>query len=77
MAISITEPLAVPDDLVTIKEAVALLRPTPYPPSDTTVRRWIARHGLFVRRAGGRDYVSFTDLLEAQRDEAARQRPGP
>ncbi|PBC72333.1 hypothetical protein SAMN05216511_7286 [Streptomyces sp. KS_16] len=64
-------------DLVTLKEIVQLLRPTPHPVSETKVRRWIKRYGIPVARRRGRDYVSFTDILEAQRDEADRLHAAP
>ncbi|MFE1767278.1 hypothetical protein ACFW81_24050 [Streptomyces angustmyceticus] len=59
-------------DLVTTKEIVALLRPTPYPASESTVRRWIRRYDIPVTRQRGTCWVSFTDILEAQRDEYER-----
>ena len=59
-------------DLVTLKEASALLRGTPHPASVTTIRRWIDRYGLRVTCAGKAGRVSFSDILEAQRDEARR-----
>lgn len=65
-------PVAHADDLVSTKEIVALLRPTPYPASESKIRRWIKRYRITVVRRGITNYVSFTDILEAQRDEAER-----
>lgn len=59
-------------DLTTLKEASALLRETPHPASISKLRRWIDRYGIAVKRSGKTDYVSFSDILEAQRDEAVR-----
>lgn len=59
-------------DLVTTKEIVELLRPTPYPVSESTIRRWIKRYRIPVVRRGLVNMVSFTDILEAQRDEYER-----
>jgi hypothetical protein len=86
MAVPIPEPLAVPSDLVTVQEGVLLLKDTPYPVSESTVRRWIPRHQMFVRQFRRRHYISFTQLLIAHRDEYAaseraaarkRERPKP
>lgn len=75
MAVPIPEPLTVPSVLVSIDEAHGLLRGTPYEPSKTTIRRWIPRHGMFVRRIDGRDYVGMDELVTAHREETlARQR---
>ncbi|MEW1754152.1 hypothetical protein [Streptomyces angustmyceticus] len=65
-------PAADAADLVTTKEIVQLLKPTPYPASESTVRRWIKRYRIAVVRRGLANCVSFTDILEAQRDEAER-----
>lgn len=59
-------------DLVNLKEIVELLRPTPHPASETKVRRWINMYDIEVVRRRGKGYVSFTDILEVQRDEADR-----
>ncbi|MFJ1993029.1 hypothetical protein [Streptomyces asiaticus] len=64
----------IPDDLVTLKEASALLRPTPRPASVSTIGRWIARYRIAVFPAGKVHRISFTDVLIAQRDEAVRLR---
>lgn len=63
------------DDLVTIEEAVALLRGTPYEPSDATIRRWIRKYRLRTTKIGKPNYVSFSALLEVHR-EAVRLRAG-
>lgn len=63
-------------DLTTLKEAAALLRDTPHPASVSKVRRWIEAYGIEVSRHGRTDYVSFSDILEAQRDEAIRLQSG-
>ncbi|MER6844770.1 hypothetical protein [Streptomyces platensis] len=65
-------PAADAADLVTLKEIVQLLKPTPHPASESTIRRWIKRYGIRVVRRGMVNKVSFTDILEAQRDEAER-----
>lgn len=75
MAVPIPEPLPVPSVLVSIDEAHGLLRGTPYEPSKTTIRRWITRHHMFVRKVGGCVYVGLEDLVTAHREETlARQR---
>lgn len=63
-------------DLTTLKEAVALLRDTPHPTSVSNMRRWIQRYDIAVTRCGKTDYVSFSDVLEAQRDEVIRLQAG-
>lgn len=70
---------SLPDDLVTLKQALALMRRTPYPASRQTLRRWLERSGKHCFRFEGidSDYVSFTDVLEAQRDAARRENPQP
>ncbi|MFJ2202445.1 hypothetical protein [Streptomyces violaceusniger] len=65
---------SLPDDLVTLKEASVLLRPTPRPASVSTITRWIARYHITVFQRGKSHAVSFTDVLIAQRDEAIRLR---
>lgn len=60
------------DDLVTLKEASALTLGTPRPASVATIRRWIVRYGIAKTREGLVDKVSYSDILEAQRDEAIR-----
>ncbi|EFL29414.1 hypothetical protein SSOG_09128 [Streptomyces himastatinicus ATCC 53653] len=71
MAVPIPESLAVPSVLVSIDEAHGLLRGTPYEPSKSTIRRWIPRHGMFVRRIDGCDYVGMDELVTAHREETA------
>ena len=65
---------SIPDDLVTYKEASALLLDTPDPASDHKVGRWVRRYHIRIWFAGvGKAHrVSFTDVLKAQRDEAIR-----
>lgn len=64
-----------PDDLVTLEEAVALLRPTPFPTSVTTLRRLISKHGIQTRRRGRHLEVSYSDVLVAHRDENLNRAP--
>jgi hypothetical protein len=59
-------------DFVSLKEAVALLKPTPYPASESTIRRWLARHGRETVRICGKVHASYSDILEVQRDEYIR-----
>lgn len=62
----------VPGDLVTLKEGIALTRDTPHPINSlSTMNRLLDRHSVRRWRRGRADYVSFSDLLEAQRDDAA------
>lgn len=70
MAAPIPSPISAPDDPVTLKEALALLRKSPYPASESTLKRWISRYRIQRRRVGKADYVSFSDVLVAQRDAA-------
>lgn len=77
MAIPIPPPASHLSDLVTIEEGEALMSETPYPASRTTLRRWIKSYGIPVVRSGRAHKVSYSRLAEAQRDEAARRRPGP
>lgn len=65
----------IPDDLCTVAELVELLRPTPYPASRQTIERWIAHLGIQGYSLGGKGKrYSFTAVLLAQRDAAARRR---
>lgn len=64
-------------DLISLQEAEALLRDTGHPASVSTIKRWVKRHGIEVQRIGRADHVSFSDLLEAHRDEVARRAGGP
>ena len=75
---SIPESVSLPDDLVKLKEALALMRGTPYPASMSTLRRWLDRYDIdrFTFGSSETVYVSYTDVLEAQRD-AAQERPRP
>lgn len=61
-------------ELVTVEEASALTQPTEYPVSERTVRRWVTEKGLRRVRLGDRGAyrISYTDLLEVQRDAARR-----
>jgi hypothetical protein len=59
-------------DLVSLSEAVDLLKGTPYPVSESTIRRWLKRRGLQTVRVRGRVCASYSDILEAQRDEYIR-----
>ncbi|MFG2532791.1 hypothetical protein [Streptomyces sp. NPDC048516] len=72
MALSVITPESVTGDLVTLKEAVLLLKDTGYPASQSTLRRWINRHGVLTKRIGRVDYVCFSDVLLVQRDEYER-----
>lgn len=60
-------------DLISLQEAQALLRDTPHPVSLSTLKRWVTRHRLETRRIDRATHVSFSDLLEVHRDEAARR----
>lgn len=72
MALSALTPQPATSDLVTVKEAVLLLQDTPYPVSESTIKRWIRRHQMTVKRPRGVIHVSFSDVLEVHRDEYAR-----
>lgn len=61
--------LAVDDDLVTLQEGVELFRATGHPVSRSTLKRWVIRYRLSVKRIGRTDHVSYSDLLEIHRDE--------
>ncbi|MFD8626644.1 hypothetical protein ACFV4E_22635 [Streptomyces hygroscopicus] len=65
---------SIPDDLVTYREASALLRDTPHPAAPTKIGKWVRMYRIRIWSAGiGTAHrVSFTDVLEAQRDEAIR-----
>lgn len=73
MAAPIPSPTPAPNDLVTLRQALALLRRSPYPASESTLKRWISRYRIQRRRIGRADYVSFSDVVIAQR-QAARER---
>lgn len=84
MAVPIPEPLPVPSVLVSIDEAHGLMCGTPYEPSKSTIRRWITRHHMHVRKVDGCVYVGLEDLVTAHRVEtvarlraAARKRERP
>lgn len=66
----------IPDDLFPVAVLVELLRPTPHPASRATIERWMADRGVEGYRLGGRGAkrYSFTAVLMAQRDVAARRR---
>jgi hypothetical protein len=65
----------IPDDLFTVADLVELLRPTPYPATRSTIERWIASNGIQAYRLGrGAQRYSYTAVMMAQRDAAARQR---
>ncbi|MEU1133534.1 hypothetical protein ABZ383_27380 [Streptomyces sp. NPDC005900] len=64
-------------DLISYKEAEALLKATPHPMSVTTLKRLVARHRLDVTRIDRAVHVSFSDLLEAHRDEVRRRLSDP
>ncbi|HEX5567935.1 MAG TPA: hypothetical protein VFY14_13585 [Streptomyces sp.] len=70
MATTHHTPEAAPDDLFPIKEVPALLRETEYPASETTIRRWIDKHGIRTWLVRGSRRVSYSDVLTAQREEA-------
>ncbi|MFI0156150.1 hypothetical protein [Streptomyces lydicus] len=72
MALSNFSPVPVTSDLVTFDEAVLMLKDTPYPVSRSTIKRWAGRYRMARVRIGRKDHVSFSDVLEAQRDEYAR-----
>ncbi|MFI2620444.1 hypothetical protein [Streptomyces sp. NPDC018584] len=61
-----------PTDLISYEEAEALFKDTPYPVSERTVKRWVGRHRLHIKRRGRTPYVSFSELLQIHRDMAAR-----
>lgn len=63
-------------DIVTLREASEQLASTPYPASPSTIRRWLTRGGRRIVRHGRTDYVSYSDVLEVQRDEWKRQHGG-
>ncbi|MFK8851300.1 hypothetical protein [Streptomyces sp. Ac-502] len=66
---------SIPDDLVSLEEALALLRITPFPTSLTTLRRWIAKYGIATYPRGRHHEVSYSDVLVAHRDENAGRTP--
>ncbi|BCK73959.1 hypothetical protein Srufu_079120 (plasmid) [Streptomyces libani subsp. rufus] len=72
MALSNFSPMPVTSDLVSFDEAVLMLKGTPYPASRSTIKRWAKRYRMACVRIDRKDHVSFSDVLEAQRDEYAR-----
>lgn len=73
MAIEHLVPAPAPNDLMPLQAICDLLAQTGHPASVSTIRRWIATHGIrTVRRrsSGGwrRDYVPYSDILMAHRD---------
>lgn len=75
MAAPIPSPASAPNDLVTLRTATALLRKSPYPASESTLKRWVSRYRIPRKRVGKADYVSFSDVLVVQR-MVARERLG-
>jgi hypothetical protein len=67
-------PQPIPDDLFPLTDLVELLRPTPHPATRSTIERWIADYGIQGYRLGGKKRYSFTAVMKAQRDVAARRR---
>ena len=67
---------AATSDLMPLQACSDLLAPTGHPASVSTLRRWIKAHGLHVERFDRTDYVSYSDVLEAHRDEV-HKRQGP
>ncbi|MFE7547020.1 hypothetical protein [Streptomyces gardneri] len=61
MAVSTVQPSLSPCDLVTYKEAKRLFAQTPYPVSESTMRRW----EVDTIKRGGIVRVSWSDLLVA------------
>lgn len=74
MAITTYSPQPDPDDLVTTKDASALLDVTPHPASRSTINRWVTLYGIETFRRGRCRMVSMSDVFEAQREEF-RPRP--
>jgi hypothetical protein len=60
-------------DLTTLEECAALLKETGHPASPSTLRRWIAKHGIPTAKVRGKVFVSFTAILMVHRDEVARR----
>jgi hypothetical protein len=71
--VAATYPAPSVDDLISLREGVDLLRDTPYPASESTIKRWIRRYDISVVRVGRADHISFSDLLRVHRDEVNRR----
>lgn len=72
MALSYAAPQQVAGDLMPLKEIAALMRDTPHPASVTTLKRRIKKYKMRTVRIDGADYVSWSDMLDAQHAEATR-----
>jgi hypothetical protein len=75
VAISTIQPYPLDRDLVTYKEARRLFAQTPYPVSETTLRRWVKELELEAVKFAGVVYVSYSDLLVAHREWVASTVP--
>ncbi|MFF6903472.1 hypothetical protein [Streptomyces hydrogenans] len=71
MAGTIVQPRTPVHDLVTYKEARRLFAQTPFPVSESTMRRWVQDLGLTSGRLHGVVYISWSDLLVAHGDWVA------
>lgn len=60
-------------DMTPLQEISDLLKETGHPASVTTLRRWIAKHGLRTLRRGRADCASWTAIQQVHRDEVARR----
>ena len=59
--------------MMSIKEAVAFLRDTPYPANEKQLDGWLRRSGAACARRGRENYYRLADILELHRDHADRQ----
>jgi len=73
MAISVPSPYAFATDIVSIKEATALLGESGHKVEPKTLKRWAVKHGVKVEKAGRDDLASWTDLLEVHALEIDRR----
>lgn len=71
--VPLTTPEPVAGDLMPLQVCSDLLKRTGHPASVTTLWRWIQLHEIHVVRRGGKCFVSFSDILEAHRDEVAKR----
>lgn len=71
--VPLTTPEPVASDLMPLQVCSDLLRETEHPAAVTTLWRWIQKHQIPVVRRGGKCFVSFSDILEAHRDEVAKR----
>ncbi|MGW5529469.1 hypothetical protein [Streptomyces xanthochromogenes] len=74
MSIDTLVPQVSASDLLSLQEISELLRPTGYPASVTTLRRWISRHDIPTERRGRAYCASFSDILMVHKQEVLAKR---